>query len=364
MRVSALDEYTMTTEQTDDTSTNAGVGRRALYRRRFVSLTGGLGAALVAGCAGSPDSLGDTDGGDGGAESPAETGRFRLLISDQPNAIDQFESLTVSLDQARIFPAEEDDDERDDADDADADDLPDSDNETAENGPGNETELDDAGNETELDDEGNETTETDPANATETDDADPEDSDEDDDDDEQAGFSVMDLDGAEVDLTEVVGDVAVEVFDGDLEAGRYAKLELHVDEATGVVDEEDVDVKVPSEKLQIVRPFEVQADSEVSFVFDIKVIEKGGTGGYNLLPVIGKSGVVGEDVDVEEKGRDEGDDEADDETEDDDEESDDSDTTGENADADEADSDEDDGNGPPDDPGDGDDSSDQAGDGS
>ncbi|MFW6458046.1 MAG: hypothetical protein ACOCY6_01375 [Halodesulfurarchaeum sp.] len=50
----------------------------------------------------------------------------------------------------------------------------------------------------------------------------------------------------------------------------------------------------------IIRPFEIGADEELSFVFDINFVQEGPAGGYNLLPVIGKSGVVGEDVSVEE----------------------------------------------------------------
>ena len=56
---------------------------------------------------------------------------------------------------------------------------------------------------------------------------------------------------------------------------------------------------VPSNRLRIIKPFEVGDGSELDFVFDISVIKKG-PNGYNLLPVVGKSGVAGEDVDVDE----------------------------------------------------------------
>lgn len=68
----------------------------------------------------------------------------------------------------------------------------------------------------------------------------------------------------------------------------------------GVVDGETVEVMVPSNRLRIIKPFEIGADEELNFVFDINVVQKGPSGDYNLLPVIGKSGIVGEDVDVEE----------------------------------------------------------------
>ena len=59
---------------------------------------------------------------------------------------------------------------------------------------------------------------------------------------------------------------------------------------------------IPSGKLQIVKPFEIEPGEELSFVFDINVVRKGSEGGYNLLPVISESGVAGEDVEVEEIG--------------------------------------------------------------
>ena len=72
------------------------------------------------------------------------------------------------------------------------------------------------------------------------------------------------------------------------------------------MDGEQADVKLPSEKLQLTKPFTVEADSSVSFVFDISVVKKG-KGGYNLLPVVSESGVNGKDVDVEEVEEEDGD---------------------------------------------------------
>ncbi|MFB6361013.1 MAG: DUF4382 domain-containing protein [Halobacteriales archaeon] len=117
---------------------------------------------------------------------------------------------------------------------------------------------------------------------------------------DQGGFREIDLDGASVDLTQVVGEKAISVFDGELPEGRYAKIELVASGIDGIVDGGPVDVMIPSGKLQIVKPFEVVAGETLSFVFDINVVKKGQTGDYNLLPVIAKSGVSGNDVEVEE----------------------------------------------------------------
>lgn len=115
----------------------------------------------------------------------------------------------------------------------------------------------------------------------------------------EGSFQEFDLNGTTVDLTTVVGDRAIPISRTSLAEGNYSKVELHVSAVEGVVAGEPVDVKVPSEKLQITKTFEVRANETTKFVFDINVVRKG-AGGYNLLPVIAKSGVVGKDVEVEE----------------------------------------------------------------
>jgi len=254
------------TERSSDTKT-ASDGRR-----RFLALGASIGATLLAGCTSGSGPAGsdgeataddeDTAAGAGG-ETATASGTFRLLISDQPVAIDEFDSLDVSLDRARIFRAGG-------GDGTDATDTP----------PGNATVTPTP--------DGNGTV-TATASPTATEDG-----------DDQPGFSVVDLDGVTVDLTRVVGDRAITVFDGELEAGRYTKIELYAADVAGVVDGESVDVTIPSGKLKLTKPFEVVAGEPVDFVFDINVVKRGQSGGYNLLPVISESGVAGEDVAVTE----------------------------------------------------------------
>ncbi|WP_229124596.1 DUF4382 domain-containing protein [Halapricum desulfuricans] len=281
-------------------------------RRRFLLAGTAVGTTLLTGCSGDPGSGGsgnDTDSPEGdagtdsddstpeetstGDESDADTGTFRLLISDRPVAIDEFDSLDVSFDRARVFRSGQREGDGSDSDD----------NETATgtqtvgNETGATTEPRTAENETET-----QTTET------QSDDSGTETATEDTGDDDgggERGFFRLDLDGATVDLTQVVGDKAMGVFEDDLPAGRYSKIELYAVDVEGIVDGESVPVKIPSGKLQIVKPFEVTAGETVEFVFDINVVEKGKSGGYNLLPVISGSGVAGRDVDVEEVGPDE-----------------------------------------------------------
>jgi len=261
-----------------------------MNRRTFVTAAAGTGSALLAGCSGGgggddgdgggdTDDGTDTDGGSGGGGG--SSGFFRLLISDQPAAIEDFESLDVTLSSARVFRAGED--------------------ETIT--PAAITTTVTAT--TEATDTDETTTAT--AEPTDTETTVPGT-----DGGDASGFVEFELGDVTVDLTEVIGDRAVSVLEGELEEGRYAGIELRVAAAEGVVEDEPVDVMVPSDRLRIVKPFEIAADAELDFVFDINVVRKGPNGGYNLLPVIGKSGVAGEDVEVEEvDGNDSEDDDAD-----------------------------------------------------
>lgn len=269
------------------------------FRRHVLAVGAGTGVMMLAGCA--AETTGDDPDGDGSsmddAESGASTaGTFRLLISDQPVAIDDFDELNVSFDRARIFSedAEEDDEsedqENDTGEDDEDDETEDEENESEED-DGEEGSEDDGGTETEGDNGGTET---------EEDDGEEESEDGGTDDSDQRGFEVIELDGATVDLTQVVGDKAISVFDGELEEGRYTKVELYATDVEGIVEGESVGVTIPSGKLQIVKPFEVVAGESLSFVFDINVVKKGTQQEYNLLPVISESGVAGKDVEVEE----------------------------------------------------------------
>lgn len=279
-----------------------GVTGSSYGRRRFIAVGTGVGAALLAGC--TSDDGGDGTPTDGGGDgSGGESAAFRLLVSDAPADIDDFDRLDVTLDSARVFEGSDGDD--------------------GEEGEGTETEGNDEGQtETEEDSDDEETTtetveedhqqtgdaengtSTENGTATETE-ADSEDATETEDPEDgegDRGFYVLDLDDPTVDLTQVVGDKAVAVFDGELSEGSYRKLELNVADVEGIVDGEEVEVKVPSEKLQLTKPFEVRAGEELDFVFDINVVKRGNQASYNLKPVISQSGVRGKDVEVEEVG--------------------------------------------------------------
>ncbi|MEZ3166702.1 DUF4382 domain-containing protein [Halorubrum ejinorense] len=273
-------------------------------RREFVALGAGASATMLAGCAGggssgSPDGSDGSGGSDGTDDADVTTGSFRLLISDAPADIADFDRLDVTLDEARVFQSGGEGEDEDSEADEDTESPDDDESDAA----GNETDTEDdpTGNETDTEDDAEEEVES------EDDDSETE---EEDDAEGSRGYTVVDLEDATVDLTQVIEDDAIAVFDGEIPAGSYEKIELEVSAVQGIVDGGEVDVKLPSEKLQITNGFEVTPDGSVSFVFDINVVKRGPNNGYILKPVISGSGVAGRDVEVNEIDDDDEDDEA------------------------------------------------------
>ena len=96
----------------------------------------------------------------------------------------------------------------------------------------------------------------------------------------------------EVDLTLVQGDKTQEIWQGNVSEGQYTKVFIYVTDVHGILKEtgQTVDVKLPSQKLHISKPFQVTSGSVTSFVYDITVVKSGESGQYILLPQIAQSG--------------------------------------------------------------------------
>ena len=99
----------------------------------------------------------------------------------------------------------------------------------------------------------------------------------------------------EVDLTLLQGENAQGIWRGNVPEGRYTKVFIYVSSVRGILEESGatVDVKLPSNKLQMNSPFEVTADSVVSFVYDLTVIARGNLQSgirYLLQPQVDQSG--------------------------------------------------------------------------
>jgi hypothetical protein len=109
-----------------------------------------------------------------------------------------------------------------------------------------------------------------------------------------------------VNLTELQGEKATEIWNVALKEGTYNKVFIYVDNVTGILKndiEGEATVKLPGGKLQISRSFDVTEDGMTEFVFDITVIKAGNSGKYILKPQIAESGPHQNYIEVEPKGK-------------------------------------------------------------
>ena len=98
----------------------------------------------------------------------------------------------------------------------------------------------------------------------------------------------------EVDLKPLVGENALEIWSGNLTTGEYNKVFIYVNTVTGILNEElggeETEIKLPSNKLQISKPFTISDNETTSFVYDVTVVKAGNSGRYILQPQIAQSG--------------------------------------------------------------------------
>ena len=126
---------------------------------------------------------------------------------------------------------------------------------------------------------------------------------EDGEDDSEAGWVERDVDERSVDLTELQGANATALGNLSVPEGDYETVFVHVGEVNGTLQTgEEVNVKLPSRKLQLNEAFTVGSEQNVDFVFDITVFEAGNSGKYILKPVASESGTDVPIVDVDEGG--------------------------------------------------------------
>jgi len=122
--------------------------------------------------------------------------------------------------------------------------------------------------------------------------------------------------GVTVDLKDLQDDNATLLWDGQLDDGDYTKVFLYVNDVTGILDVDDEDgepveaeVKLPSEKLQISKPFTISSEDGqvVNFVCDVTVVKAGKKdvigGKYILKPQLAASGTGQNIVPVASKGK-------------------------------------------------------------
>lgn len=321
--------------------------------RRQTLLTLLTAAMLVlAGCAGStggdgspttdgtttPDIESDDTDDDAGGTA---TGTVQFYVSDDPGQIEDFRHLNVTISQIgfqRAGGAEdgmenesegEDTDNRTQMDDEETmdtsangttgtqtttDSTTTASSATANHGGDNQTESGDDmdANETDSDD-GMPVNDTDSDNgmvvndtdsddgmaANETDDEEIED-DADDGEESGDGWITRNVSSRSVDLTQLRGDNATLIDSPELPAGEYGKVFVYVSDINATLtDGTSVNVKLPSNKLQLNKGFTLEPNGTVSFVYDITVFKAGNSGKYILKPVISQSGADQKLTDVD-----------------------------------------------------------------
>ncbi len=241
-----------------------------LDRRTYLKTTGIATAGMIglAGCAGGDGTSGD---GDDGTDGETAFGTLSTSVTDQPSAIDDFESLTVTLAGIWIKPAggEGDDEEMDDDEEMNESDDSMNDSETSMN------ESDDEMNESDEDMEDEEMDEED------------EDDVEDDEGGDDTGRRYIEFEEPqEADLVQLQGSSTKLIDETEVEAGDYEFLQLDVSSTRGVLtDGSDANVRTPGEApLKFNKSFEVRADQTTRFIADFAP-NKRGQNGYIIRPV-------------------------------------------------------------------------------
>jgi len=264
---------------------------------------------------------------DGGGSTTANAADLTFYVSDRPGAIEDFEHLNVTITKIGLHKAG-DAAEDEDGDDVDADDTESANDTTASDGNAaldsvetttvevpNETSVDMTDTETEdtpeetqteeteSEDDAEETESEDDAEETESEDdeseADDDDESEDEESEENEGWVTHDVDDETVDLTKLQGANATAISNVSVSAGEYDKVFVYVSDVNATLKNgERVNVKLPSSKLQLTKPFTVSANSSPDFVFDINVHKAGNSGKYILRPIVSESG-TGDQVEIE-----------------------------------------------------------------
>ena len=291
-------------------------------RRAYLKSTGLATAGMIglAGCTGDGDLDGD-DGTNGGTENDGSAfGTLSTSITDQPNDIDDFEELIVTIDGIWVKPesTEDDDTGEDDTDDETEDNGDEAGEETEQNG---DDDTDEEPEDNEQDDE-DDTDEENEQNGDDEDDGDDVD-DDGDDVDQGEGRRYIEFDEPQqADLVDLQGDNTQLIDETDVEVGDYLFLQLDVSNTEGILVEDgsEADVETPGNApLQFQQNFEIRADERTRFIADFAPMRQG-QGSYIIRPVAAGTRVLyGDEEYTADNGETDDSDDAGNETADDDE---------------------------------------------
>jgi hypothetical protein len=99
----------------------------------------------------------------------------------------------------------------------------------------------------------------------------------------------------EVDLTLVPGDKTKEIWRGNVPANQYTKVFIQVTDVHGVLKAtgEEVEIKLPSQKLHISKQFQIMTDTVTSFTYDLTVKPQVDQSGAGHKPIESKEKAKG-----------------------------------------------------------------------
>jgi hypothetical protein len=110
-------------------------------------------------------------------------------------------------------------------------------------------------------------------------------------------WTTYDVENRTVDLTELRGANATKLSTFEVPNGSYEAVSLSISDVDATLKSgAEADVKLPSERLRLNSQFVVGADESVDFVFDVTAFEAGNSGRYVLKPVVSESGT---DVEID-----------------------------------------------------------------
>jgi hypothetical protein len=112
----------------------------------------------------------------------------------------------------------------------------------------------------------------------------------------------------EVDLTLVQGEKTQEIWRGSIPEGEYTNVSIQVSDVRGILKEtgEEVEIKLPSQKLRISKRFQVSADTLTTFTYDLTVVTAGSpkdTFKYILKPQVDQSGAENKPIEPQNRAK-------------------------------------------------------------
>ncbi len=131
-------------------------------------------------------------------------------------------------------------------------------------------------------------------------------------DPDEEGWTETVLDDTPVDLVQLDATGRTTIASLSLEDGVYTGMELKVDDATGRVNGEEVEVLVPSGEIRLEGQIPVLADSTTGYAFDLTLVQRDAGDAYDLLPFVrdgdGRDSGTDGDGESEDEGEDGNDD--------------------------------------------------------